>query len=550
MPSSDSDTKSARKLSRDKIEPLVEKLLECPHIQDLESRNEIIDSLRPQIARSIKHHSDDKIHVTRMVNACLDYPLGLQELTDRLRFYEEDSRPMQEVDDYMETLFPGVVTFKQFEALNEIVQGKHWPSDLLKKVYEISAPPGYSLPIIAYETKLLSALLNRLAGAVKQTDGSLPLLNFVATLMQKLSGDPTQNELRKWVVQTALERGVKNPCEDRPEEMQAKVPTLSVPRTPQILPLEDQPEEMQAKVLSFLQIAFEPLSSHILNKDTQHAFRVKAWLWDTHSEPKIDFYHKDIVFQPEILPELFYNIINEGTGRVKNHPGQLMIELFLPYALFTSDLNEWKIKIDENEFNSITKEYPVVVRSLERLTEPNEIRFKKWSDYWDKLEKSTRNMQLKFFSQQEYEKAQGDFINVLRGSLNQGKFPVLTFVPGPIPLDKPHPLRTIVNVGTPIAFWLRRYPDGFKETEIRQAIKNLLANHDFSILPLALWQERIDAIERGDTQHLTQYLILLWDNPQRVPRDLNTSTMPHSSENGEKDNGSLADLNTEGPAGL
>jgi Caspase domain/Effector-associated domain 2 len=96
-----------RKYSFDQVFSLVEKLLECPHIQDLESRNEIIDSLRPQIARSIKHHSDDKIHVTRMVRTCLNYTGGIQELIHILESYEgEDSHSMIEVNKFLKSFPP------------------------------------------------------------------------------------------------------------------------------------------------------------------------------------------------------------------------------------------------------------------------------------------------------------------------------------------------------------------------------------------------------------------------------------------------------------
>ncbi len=302
--------------------------------------------------------------------------------------------------------------------------------------------------------------------------------------------------------------------------------------------------EAQTEGASFLQIAFTPPAPDVTgNKHEQASFEVKAWLWDAFNEPKTYFYRKYIVFQlTTVLPGVLFDIVNEAAGRLKNRSGQLVIELFLPYVLLCSDLDQWMIDLGENELNSITKEYPVVVRSLERVTDQNEARRKKWSDYWDKFEKRTSRIQLKVFSQEAYQKAKGNFINVLRGALNQEKFPLLTFVPPSITIGKSHPLLTMLNAGTPIAFWLRQPPDELNEAEIVLACENLLLKRNFFTLPQSLWQERTMAIEQNNTQHVTHYLTLLWDNPRLVPRDLSTLSIPFSPVNGEKSNERLADL--------
>jgi len=83
---------------------LVSVLLECSTMQDSNSRLAVLKQLPSKIFRNIRDASQSKIHVMNIVNTCLDYEDGLIKLVESLRFFEEDSLPMREVDNTLNQL--------------------------------------------------------------------------------------------------------------------------------------------------------------------------------------------------------------------------------------------------------------------------------------------------------------------------------------------------------------------------------------------------------------------------------------------------------------
>ncbi|MCB9099817.1 MAG: toll/interleukin-1 receptor domain-containing protein [Anaerolineales bacterium] len=80
---------------------LVQALLACSSMSDRNKRDAIIDDLSPNIKHSIDRNSADVFDVMNIVNACLNYEGGLQELIDTMEFYEGSALPMQRVKDLL-----------------------------------------------------------------------------------------------------------------------------------------------------------------------------------------------------------------------------------------------------------------------------------------------------------------------------------------------------------------------------------------------------------------------------------------------------------------
>lgn len=75
---------------------LVEYLLAIASIADRARRATVIEQLRAEIKTNISHHSVDNTHVFNMLNTCLQYAGGIQELREILEFFEGESIPMQQ----------------------------------------------------------------------------------------------------------------------------------------------------------------------------------------------------------------------------------------------------------------------------------------------------------------------------------------------------------------------------------------------------------------------------------------------------------------------
>ncbi len=75
---------------------LITALLKCSYIKDRERREVIINALPHDIKHNITRNTADKVDVSNLVEACLNYPNGLQELIAALEYYEgPTSIPLQ-----------------------------------------------------------------------------------------------------------------------------------------------------------------------------------------------------------------------------------------------------------------------------------------------------------------------------------------------------------------------------------------------------------------------------------------------------------------------
>ncbi|MCP4345378.1 MAG: hypothetical protein GY795_07610 [Desulfobacterales bacterium] len=81
---------------------LVDALLSCACMSDRDSRNTVVNELRPDIKSSIRRNNADRIDVVNIVSRCLDFPDGINELVSIVRVFEGGSIGMQNVDRVMD----------------------------------------------------------------------------------------------------------------------------------------------------------------------------------------------------------------------------------------------------------------------------------------------------------------------------------------------------------------------------------------------------------------------------------------------------------------
>lgn len=63
----------------------------CPSMSDYETRKSIVAELPDNIRNGIKRDSAPKGDITNIVNRCLIYPDGLNELIGLVQYFEQDS---------------------------------------------------------------------------------------------------------------------------------------------------------------------------------------------------------------------------------------------------------------------------------------------------------------------------------------------------------------------------------------------------------------------------------------------------------------------------
>jgi len=77
---------------------LVDALLACDNMRNRDTRNTIVDDLPVDIRSNIQRNPGNRVDVINIVNTCLNYPNGIDELIRFVRFYEGDSSAMRALD--------------------------------------------------------------------------------------------------------------------------------------------------------------------------------------------------------------------------------------------------------------------------------------------------------------------------------------------------------------------------------------------------------------------------------------------------------------------
>lgn len=95
-------------LSFQECAELVQYLLAIASIANRTSRATVIEQLPAGIKTKIAYSEVDKIHVFNIVKTCLEYPNGMEELRDRLQFFEGGSIPMQQFKECLKRHLPRV----------------------------------------------------------------------------------------------------------------------------------------------------------------------------------------------------------------------------------------------------------------------------------------------------------------------------------------------------------------------------------------------------------------------------------------------------------
>jgi len=81
----------------DEKQQLVELLLKCPSIENVGTRNLVLQELPSQISTAIIGNPASKVHVLGIVNTCRNFPDGLEHLFKVIRLFDGATIPFQEL---------------------------------------------------------------------------------------------------------------------------------------------------------------------------------------------------------------------------------------------------------------------------------------------------------------------------------------------------------------------------------------------------------------------------------------------------------------------
>ena len=277
----------------------------------------------------------------------------------------------------------------------------------------------------------------------------------------------------------------------------------------------------------FFSEELEKVESYILATlipDENEYFFLNAWLIIDDSVQNLSKFQslldpkekqQGIFCKSTQISQEFNKLLKKALEYLKNKNFSLTIEFFLPSNLMCEEVDRWKISDPVDEEITLGIQYPIRLRSLERLELGYLYSYlHQWREYWDEVKQHLpKEADLKLFEHlSEMESFKWKSLKIkLKEKIG-------------LKITRAHPecirkdlFRAILSATTPIAIWLRNdIPSWNQVTFIdeiltRQPLRELCESVRYN-------REKADANGQID-KHLGYHLAVLWENPYRLPPD-------------------------------
>lgn len=210
------------------------------------------------------------------------------------------------------------------------------------------------------------------------------------------------------------------------------------------------------------------------------------------------------------IPTQLNKFIKTSLKYLRGKQYQLIIEIFLPSDLISTEVDRWKISDPIDEEITLGTQYPIRLRSLERLNlDYLDSYLSDWYKYWDKVKTVLHNepIQELFVHLQEMETFNW---KSLKNNLQEKIGLKVTCAP---PKAKTKELfKAILTATTPIAIWTRYDIPDFDHVS---AIDEILTFKPLCHLCESVMQTRKQADAQTE-EHLGFHLAILWEDPYRL----------------------------------
>ncbi len=191
------------------------------------------------------------------------------------------------------------------------------------------------------------------------------------------------------------------------------------------------------------------------------------------------------------------------------HRGDVALEFVLPRVLLSLPVHEWFRELQSGDPRPLVLDYPIVVRSLERMMARHWRRV--WETKWRALVEDSSSARV-------YIAGEPDFDHPYRIDLGLKDAQVVSMVLTSSPADevKPHDeLSAALRAGLPAVLWSRREGDA---QAVYELVTRLGQSCAFQDLPRRVHEARLAVLAGADQtlpSAVIQNLVILWDNPRR-----------------------------------
>jgi hypothetical protein len=226
---------------------------------------------------------------------------------------------------------------------------------------------------------------------------------------------------------------------------------------------------------------------------------------------------EDRIVQRLDLEDEVEHLINDMESDWSDSLDTVTVEFVLPWELINAPVDWWHKESSSDRPTPLAMDYPVVVRSLERLRTRRWHRA--WRARWQRLKH--RPSLRTYWSRPTGE----DYCTALETELkSDGEIASLILSQPPDSEGGRQEVEAALRAGLPVIVWHRSDCGG---VQFREEISELMANGGLADMPIRARELRRKAMRppiRDD--HIGRHLTVLWDDPERQPEMSRSSGAP------------------------
>ena len=477
-----------RTLSVDELDALCTAFLELPGFSERAMRDLYLEELNRQLsnALSVSRYLDPRHDVWSLLRACQSHPTGIRTLAAVVRSFHHDSRPMIELDELIECLFPDElldpIEREQLIGLLSDVEPQQ-----LQLACRYAGPPSWLTAALDWSDP--AAVARRLESCVGKAGAPPPLLVFVDFVAHQLDLVRAA-EQHRWIDRVGSRTNLSTRV----------LRELCVSASTRL-----------AEVQRFYFI----VQLHPDGPDPDR-YLMSVWL-QQHLSMEEPLYRDDVpVTLPEITERL-PDLLSQAHEALGASADELTLEFILPRSLIGHPIDQWEI--DRVFPHRLGTSYPVVVRSLDRLRnlEIHGTWRQKWRWLMDNGHREDPDAVYWLLE------AGSRVPSSLRASLLREPSAVVLAMAFP-PVDSAalalDELTAALYGGMPAVLWCR---NNKARPHFEKEVRELFTGHGLTELPAQVLQlrQKADELETADeAASLGHHLTLLWDDADRMPRSL------------------------------
>lgn len=470
--------------------PLVDVLNRVPALADRAGRNLVIRMMSAELRETlvVDEHANTVGHLFSLAEVCLRSPERLSALVRIVSRFEQDSRAMAELRRFVAELTPlDLFPTSERAALFRLLAGVTDPDvpDLYRVVAGPSAPNLYG-PMSCIEVFRVLETLN--AGS----DGLPRPLVFLEHLATRVRTE-LSIELQRWTYAQAHAIGLA-------DELVAVREGLRSERAEALTPPPGAPAYLVVRISS--------------EGPTGDRYRLSSWRQLGNPQQWAPLPGRDVTGPLAEVKRQVAVLVEQVEDDWGRYRPDIRVEFVLDYENLNLDVDQWPWENDPHLVQPIGCKYPVVVRSLDRMTTRRYHR--EWHERWERLARQLEQARRIARGSACRGATGGDGLRELLSLFNRERdlvSMVLSAPPRPESVGQ-DAVAAGVKAGVPLILWHRH---DCSSPEFGDLVEALLHDEDENHLLERVRLARTTAFAEGPARrHVGEALTVLYDDPTRL----------------------------------